>query len=360
MNVILYYILSNRQLGSDLNFLNQKLDQSVFFLGILKNSLQNFIDTFENINFILLHNCIPNYDFGASLENLKNYNKNDLAKKELSISYSNKFSLENFNDLGDNYLKKETFLSTKRKRSDLEKKEANIANKALHYRPKRDYEIKRKRIIKPRIFKIEKIINKKIKLRNGSKKYIFKRIQYCWKSYFLKLILQVVPKRYDIIISKKFYQDHTKGFYLQLFKRLNTVKDLIADVICLNKRHKEYKSKALNLKNMGQFIKEIQITPKIKAFNYKLLKKLKIKNFNQTIQMNMVKYFRSKNYMKRIKIYNCKHYDEVDLIKFNKPIKFFYSFVFKNFKFSIGDQEARRSIFYTDRLLNKRKNFNKE
>ena len=166
----------------------------------------------------------------------------------------------------------------------------------------------------------------------------------------------MIPKRYDVIISKKFYLDHTKGFYLQLFNRLNTVKDLIADVIWLKKNAKDYKRKSLTIKNMGEFIKEIEMTPEIKDFNFKLLEKLKMKILNQTIKMNMIRYFRSKNYKKRIEIYNCKKYDEVDLIKFKKPIKFFYSFVFKDFKFLLRDHETKRSIFYVDNLIKRHKN----
>ena len=76
--------------------------------------------------------------------------------------------------------------------------------------------------------------------------------------------------------------------------------------------------------------------------------------------MNMVKYFKSKNYKKRIEVYNCKRYEDADLIKFKKPIKFFYSFVFKDFKFSINDHETRRSILYIDTLLRNKKNLIKE
>jgi len=65
--------------------LKQKLFQSVFFLGSLKNTLQDFIETIGKINFILLHNCIPNYYFGKPLENVINYNKNDLAKKNYQL-----------------------------------------------------------------------------------------------------------------------------------------------------------------------------------------------------------------------------------------------------------------------------------
>ena len=212
--------------------------------------------------------------------------------------------------------------------------------------------MKRKRITKQKIFKIEKVYkNKKTILRKGSKKYILKRIQYCWKSYFVKLILNLIPKRFDVIISKKFYQDHTKAFYLQLFNRLNTVKDLIGDVISLKKKNKEYKRKPLTIKNMGEFIKEIEVTAEIKNFNFKVLERLKNKILFQTIKMNMIKYFRSNKYKKRIEIYNCKKYDEIDLMKFKKPIKFFYSFVFKDFKFLINENEQKRSLFYVRNLI---------
>lgn len=365
LNIVLYHIYTNKELGTDLNWLNLKLLQSIIHLKNFESSLLNFIEAFEKINFILFNNCNNNFHrIGITdIEKLNFYNLNDFINNETSSLHNyEKFSLDNLNDQEFNSTKKPNLLSLKKKKPETEKaaavaaEEEDTLNKPLHFRRKRDYELKRKRIIKPKVFKIEKISSKRLTLRTGSKKYILKRIQYCWKSYFLRLILKLVPRRYDVIISKKFYQDHTKGFYLQLFKRLNSVKDLIADVICLHKRSKEYKRKALNLKNMGEFIKEIQITPEIKAFNYKLLDKIKMKVLSKTIQMNMVQYFRSNNYKKRIEVYNCKRYDDVDLIKFKKPIKFFYSFVFKDFKFSIGEHEAKRSIFYTDNLLKNRKN----
>ena len=110
---------------------------------------------------------------------------------------------------------------------------------------------------------------------------------------------------------------------------------------------------------MSEFFKEIEITPEIKAKNFELLNKFKVKTLNQTIKMNMIKYFRSQNYKKRIEIYNCKKYDDVDLIKFKKPIQFLFSFVFKDFKFQNKSFESKISIFYVNNLM-KKKNSSKE
>ena len=65
--------------------------------------------------------------------------------------------------------------------------EINPENKGLHYRPKREYALKNKKFSN-KLFRIEKIRKNKLepKIRMGSKKYILKRIQYCWKSYIVK------------------------------------------------------------------------------------------------------------------------------------------------------------------------------
>jgi len=345
-NFILHYIFYSQALKPDNFLLNQNLIQTKFFIDCLQRSMENFIKIFGKLNLIFMKEILFPLNFDEhSLNNI------------LDNFFNNKELKNNFNYLNskrpqfdESQFKNEILLNTKRKRT-CSVIEENIKNKALHYRPKREYELKKKRLTKLKIFKIEKLCkNNKMILKKGSRKYILKRIQYCWKSYFVKLILKIIPPRYDVIISKKFYQDHTKGFYLQLFNRLNTVRDLIADVISLKKRHKLNKRKTLNIKNMGEFIKEIEITPEKKAFNYKLLDKLNMKLLNLTIKMNMINYFRSKNYKKRIEVYNCKKYDEVDLIKFKKPIKYFYSFIFKDLKFKY---EPKKSIFFVNNMNKK-------
>ncbi len=206
-------------------------------------------------------------------------------------------------------------------------------NKGLHFRPKREYALKHIKNRK-KLFKIEKKkTTKQNKKRRGSKKYILKRIQYCWKSYFVQKIIKIIPSNYQVLISKEFYDDYTKGFYLQIFNRLNTIKDLIADVIRIKKMKKDYKRKEFCMKNMGEFIKEIEINEKIKEKNFKLLDRLKKKILKQTIKMNMIKYFRSKDYFKRTEKYVRQKYDENDLFKFKNPIRFFYANITKEFKF---------------------------
>ena len=170
-------------------------------------------------------------------------------------------------------------------------------------------------------------------MRRGSKKYIFKRIQHCWKSYLVKKILCIIPSNYQVLISKEFYDDYTKAFYLKILKRLNSIKELIADVISIKKMKKDYNRKEFSMKNMGEFIKEIEINEEVKKENFKLLNKLKNKFLKQTIKMNMIKYFRSKDYIKRFEIYDRQKYDENDLLKFKNPIRFFYTNITKEFKF---------------------------
>ena len=43
------------------------------------------------------------------------------------------------------------------------------------------------------------------------------------KNQILKLVGLAIQFGMTTLISKKFYQDYTKGFYLQIFKRLNTI-----------------------------------------------------------------------------------------------------------------------------------------
>ncbi len=368
LNVILHNICSNSLLGKDFGFLNQKLLQGYVYLKNLEDSMIDYVNYIEKIN-ISIEKFFSKEDINyinANFHIVNNTNFNSQINNS-NFNNSRKNTNKNFNNYKINFFNEEEkinadickntknlFLKIKRKKPDSEKIKKLKINDSLHFRPKRDYELKKKRIPKLKIFKIEKINkNKKIILRKGSKKYILKRIQYCWKSYFVKFILNLIPKRYEVIISKKFYIDHTKVFYLQLFKRLNTVKDLIADIVYLKKREKSFIRRGISIKNMGEFIKDFEMSSEIKANNYKLLDKMKMKNLSQTIKMNMIKYFRSKNYKRRIELYNCKKYDEIDLLKFRKPIKFFYSFVFKDFKFLLKEHETKRSIFYIDSLMKK-------
>lgn len=342
LNIILNYIYNNRNLGKDFFSLNEKLIQTALYLKNIDSTIKKYLNVFENFGSLMKDSIFPLLKIAE-----KNYDNDEENKLDYYYFPEEEKKIINHNPI--------QFLKKKRKKANVEL-EQECQQKGLHYRPKRDYELKKRRIAKPKVFKIEKIFkNRRMSLRKGSKKYILKRIQYCWKSYFVKLILKIIPKRYDVVISKKFYQDHTKAFYIQLFNRLNTVKQLIADVISLKKKSKDYRRKNLSIKNMGEFIKEIEVSPEIRNFNNKLLGKIKKKTLNQTIKMNMIRYFRSKNYRKRIEVYNCKKYDDADLIKFKKPIKFFYSFVFKDFKFLLRDHEQKRSIFYVDNLIRRLK-----
>ena len=85
LNLILFYLLSNKELFRDINSLNEKMFTSVMYLETADNFLKDFIQIFENILFIFEHKFISSLNFQENHLNIKQNSEknNDLQTQDI-------------------------------------------------------------------------------------------------------------------------------------------------------------------------------------------------------------------------------------------------------------------------------------